>query len=201
VRVATAAELDEALGALGVATGPVLVIVGGADGLRADDVTEELTAALGSFLQRGAVAVIDGGTDSGVMRMTGSLHGDAAAWPLVGVAAQGTVTLDGTDAGDGRAPLEPRHTGFLLVPGDAWGDESRWISAAADALAAGSASATLLINGGPVSEQDVRHSVEAGRPVFALRGTGRLADAIEATAMVHPILLDALLDKLGEVFG
>ena len=88
----------------------------------------------------GAVA-IDGGTWSGVMRLLGEARSDAGAgFPLVGVAAVGTVTLPGGQPPqDDAAPLDPDHSHFVLVPGDDWGAESSWIARVATALAGDSA--------------------------------------------------------------
>ena len=41
---------------------------------------------------------------------------------------------------------------------------------------------TLVVNGGEIAYADIEHSLEAGRPVIVLAGTGRTADAIAAAA-------------------
>jgi hypothetical protein len=38
----------------------------------------------------------------------------------------------------------------------------------------------LVINGGEITYMDVRHSIDAGRGVVVVSGTGRTADAIAA---------------------
>jgi hypothetical protein len=40
--------------------------------------------------------------------------------------------------------------------------------------------ATLLVNGGEIAYSDLRHSIEAHRPVIVVSGSGRTADAIAA---------------------
>jgi hypothetical protein len=82
----------------------------------------------------------------------------------------------------GAAPLDPYHTQVILVPGDTWGDESPWLSRVAAAIASGWPSVTLVVNGGEITYGDIEHSLEAGRPVIVLAGTGRTADAIAAAA-------------------
>ena len=85
------------------------------------------------------------------MRLLGEAH--AAAAPdtsLVGVAAARTVVIPGTPPhGDDAAPLEPHHTHFVLVPGDDWGAEARWIADVATSLAGGTPSVTV-VGCGPV---------------------------------------------------
>lgn len=185
-RVAQLAELPSALQALGIRTGrPVLVVVGGAGGMTPDlqaSVTEVMRHLLLTMERRDG-AVVDGGTDSGVMRVLGlSRHATGACLPLIGVAAEGTVILPGKPAPRDAAPLEPHHTHMILVPGDSWGDESPWLSSVATSIAQDQPSMTMVINGGQITYDDINHSLEAGRPVVVVAGTGRAADAIAAAA-------------------
>ena len=131
--------------------------------------------------QRAAVGV-DGGTLSEVMRLFGEAYSAlAATFPLVGVAAVGTVQLPGEQPHqDDAAVLEPHHTHFVLVPGDDWGAESPWIARTATILAGDAPSITVLINGGQIAYSDVERSVQAGREVLVIDGSGRTADVIAA---------------------
>lgn len=163
---------------------PVLVSIGGAGGMT--DAPLGLMRVLlrdhifPLLFALGAV-VVDGGTDSGVMRVMGRAKHDAAVdVPLIGVAAVGTVRVPGHVSVDDTAEIEPHHTIALVVPGNDWGDESPWISAVAAAIANGAPSATLLVNGGEIAYLDVRHSVDADRPVVVVASTGRTADALAA---------------------
>jgi SLOG in TRPM, prokaryote len=124
--------------------------------------------------------VVDGGTDAGVMRLMGRARAETgAAFPLVGVAAAGTISLPGVPPPrPDAAPLEPNHTHFVLVPGSTWGDEARWLARVASALAAGAPSVTVLVDGGETAWEDAAVSVEAGRPVIAVSGSGRAADTL-----------------------
>ena len=78
---------------------PVLLMVGGAGGM--DEAARQTLAvvlrdAVVPSVQRHGAVVVDGGTDSGVMRMLG--HERAArggGFALVGVAAAGTVRVPG----------------------------------------------------------------------------------------------------------
>jgi SLOG in TRPM, prokaryote len=129
------------------------------------------------------VTIVDGGTDAGVMRVMGQARDAAgASFPLVGVAAEGTVMVPGTRPASGAAALEPHHTQVILVPGDDWGDESPWLSRVAEAIADGQPELTLVVNGGQITYDDIEHSLAAGRPVIILAGTGRTADTIAAAA-------------------
>jgi hypothetical protein len=184
VRVSEANELNSALAALGLhPPRPAVVVVGGAGGFDEADM-DRLRALFVSGIvpvmeKFGAVGV-DGGTLAGVMRLFGEARA-AVGIPLVGVVAAGTVQLPGTQPPQqGAAELEPHHTHFVIVPGDQWGAESPWIAQAATVLADGAPSITVLINGGEIAYADVERSVQAGRSVVAVAGSGRTADEFAA---------------------
>jgi hypothetical protein len=170
---------------------PVVAIVGGAGGL------DEQTAArlestfvhvLAPLIADVSGVAVDGGTDSGVMRLLGAARaGGGYDFPLVGVAAEGTVVQPGrppprADA----APLDANHSHFILVPGSEWGDESVWLARTATDIAGGVASVTVLINGGAVALHDAESSIAAGRPVLVVDGTGRTADRVAAAMRNEP---------------
>ena len=185
VRIHTVEELPAALELAGLTPElRVVVIVGGAAGMGQQDqrtVGDLLRDVVIPVIERQAAIVVDGGTDSGVMRLIGRARSAAGArFPLVGVAAAGTVVISG-DSGPtspDAAPLEPHHTLFLLVPGTEWGDEAQWISNVASVVSGSHPSVTVLINGGQVAYADAEGSLALGRPVVVLAGTGRTADAI-----------------------
>jgi hypothetical protein len=190
VRVADPSQLPAALAALGLhPPRPVVVVVGGAGRLEATDMerlrpvfVEGLVPVLGPL-----GAVVDGGTRSGVMRLVGEARSAVGMpFPLVGVVAEGTVELAGR-RGDHQhsADLEPNHSHFILVPGDEWGAETPWITATASSLAAGAGSVTLLVNGGEVAYTDAQASVDVGRTVVAVAGSGRAADELAAAVAGH----------------
>jgi len=163
---------------------PVLVLVGGANSLDADvagRVFAMFRESLVPLIERLGAAIVDGGTDSGVMALIGRARADTgASFPLIGVAARGTVRLpDDPPLGDhGSTRLDPCHTRFLLVPGDRWGDESPWLVATASALAQDAPSGTLSIGGGRVTKLDLKQSLQAGRPILLLAGSGGATDAL-----------------------
>jgi hypothetical protein len=164
---------------------PVVVLVGGADGLddaqlaRLRPLFEEGLAPLADAL---GACVIDGGTDTGVMGLIGQARAKLGAdFPLIGVSASGTVAEAGsTTTADDARPLEPNHTHVVLVPGSRWGEESPWLAAVASQLAGDAPSVTVVINGGEVTFDDAARSVEAGRPVLVVAGSGRTADTMAA---------------------
>jgi hypothetical protein len=184
---------------------PVAVLVGGAGGMGAAE-RQRSRALIGGvlvpFAQAHGVCIVDGGTDAGVMSIAGAARAACGAHgPHVGVAAAGTVVLPGDPAAGsatdptGRAAVEPHHTHLVVVPGERWGDEVPWLSAVASALAGGCPSVTVLANGGDIAYADVRASLDAGRPVLVLAGTGRTADDLAGGGeQADPVATDPLVE-------
>jgi len=172
-------ELQEAWRLLGLREQPVIVIVGGAGGMTEEDVARVqvfFEKHLMPLARQKNAAIIDGGTNSGVMAAIGlarKLTGEGG--PLIGVAARDIEKLE--------TMLEPNHTHFILCPGSNWGDESEWIAAAASALSASQPSVTIMINGGKIAWDDARLNIQYGRPVLIAEGSGRTADVIATTSL------------------
>jgi hypothetical protein len=187
VRVPDMAAVSAALRALGLdSPSPVLVLVGGAGGVGEEDqarLRPLFEAGLAPLAEARGAAVVDGGTDAGVMRLMGQARAEiGASFPLVGVAPAARVEIPDAPSWPDAVPLEPRHTHVVLVPAATWDDGARWLARAAEALAGGSRSVTVLVNGGEVTWEDAAQSIRAGRPVVAVGGTGRVADALAAAA-------------------
>jgi len=166
---------------------PTLVLVGGAKGISAEAMIQlrslfcEVIAPLAEGM---GLAVVDGGTDAGVMQLMGQArHQIRGAFPLVGVAVKATVILPDLPPAEDAAPLEPHHSHFALVPGAIWGDEAPWIAKFASALAGSCPSLTVLVNGGEISWQDVDNSLREKRPVLVIGGSGRTADDLAAAIL------------------
>lgn len=123
VRVDTQAALGPALSAVGLECGPVLVVVGGASGLTGD--AEKLVrttvheVVLPVAIGHGAT-IVDGGTDSGVMRILGAAHRAAdARSPLVGVAVRRLVRFPDQDSAAPSDNSALAGRGAMRLPGDA----------------------------------------------------------------------------------
>jgi hypothetical protein len=178
-----AAALAEA--GLEVGRRPVVVLVGGANGLAMDDPVAWAALfrdGLVAGLVRAGACLVDGGTDAGVLALAGRARAAAASdYPAVGVAAEGTIRWpERASPLDDAAEIGPEHTHVVAVPGRKWGTEPPWISLVATALAGAARSLTVVINGGPITLDDIGRSLAAGRRVLVVAGTGRLADALAA---------------------
>lgn len=183
-------DLFPALSRLGIdPPRPSIVLVGGANGLdeRQQQSLEPLfTNALALQADVFGAALIDGGTDSGVMRFIGKARFQTQArFPLIGVLPAGKVALPSTPPPPKPAQLESHHTHFIFVPGTHWGDESFWIAEIASVLTQAMPSVTVLINGGTVAWQDVSASISHGRQVIVINGSGRVADTLAAALSGH----------------
>lgn len=192
IQIHSFSELSGALHNLGLSDKlPTLVLVGGASGISEADMNRLqrlFVEDIAPTAQELGVAVVDGGTDAGIMRLIGQARTQiGATFPLIGVAAYGTVILpDAPLPSSDAAPLESNHTHFVLVPGCNWGDESPWLARLASVISEGCSSVTLVINGGEITLQDVSQSLQADRPVIALDGSGRTADKLAAALRGEP---------------
>jgi hypothetical protein len=225
VEVTDVEDLPSAVGILGLQPPrPTVVVVGGAGGLDEADIDRLrpiFASGIVPELERHRAAVVDGGTLAGVMRLCGETRASlAASFPLVGVVAAGTVELPGRPAPPDGAALEPHHSHFLIVPGNTWGAEAPWIAQTASILAGTSPSVTVLVNGGQIAYDDVERSVQAGRRVVVVAGSGRTADALAgavdgaqsddraqalaASGLISSVSVDqpaSLADILGAILG
>lgn len=194
LRVITRDDLAFAFKLLGVRIScPAVVLVGGAKGLEAhhEAMIQNLLHAVAQIAESLQAAILDGGTQSGLIALMGKAYAASALrFPLIGVAVERMVRWPGHDNAQARANLEPHHTHFILTPGSAWGDESQWLAACARELAHTRPSLTLLLNGGEISRRDVNLSLQAQRPVLVVAGTGRLADELaesDSSPLVHAL--------------
>jgi hypothetical protein len=190
VDVERAEELPAAVADLGFeAAQPVVVVVGGAAGLD-DSQAQSLESLAVAVVEAAAVsraAIVDGGTDSGIMRLVGLARAKTGgSIPLVGVVVRALAGLPGVPLHGDMAPLEPRHAQFVLVPGSMWGEEARWIARVAGLVSDGRPSVTVLVNGGEIAYVDAAESVRAGRRVLTVAGTGRTADVLVEALAGHP---------------
>lgn len=173
VQLEAPTEIGDALRALGLAEPrPVLALIGGAGRATDTEATsiDDLVELVVDSAARLSAAIVDGGTNAGVMRAAGEARVRLASEsPLVGVVPAGLAD---------DHELEPNHTHFLLVPGSDFGAESPWLAQVASEMAGARPSVTVLIGGGEVSWLDLAESVAAGRRILALVGSDRAADEL-----------------------
>jgi hypothetical protein len=170
---------------------PVIVVCGGADTLvdgELDRASAIIEAALASAAEVTGAVLVDGGTAAGVMRLTGQAR---ARWArslpvLVGVAPAGRVTYPGGPAGEG-VPLEENHSHFILADSSEWGGETRLLIAAAEKLAGRGRVVAVLAGGGQETTSEALGAVRRRWPIFAVAGTGGLADSLLHLWTAHRI--------------
>lgn len=206
IRIADAHDLLAIASWLGLQTGRLtFVLVGGAGGMNQEELTRLYPLFLNSLaplFDSCESIVMDGGTDSGIMKLMGKARAECGAtFPLIGIAASGTITLpEAEHATPHAARLDPNHTHFIFVPGTKWGDESLWIDQIARMIANGFQSVTILINGGDIARKDIEFSIAAQRPVVIVAGSGRLADELATSAndslLCNIINLNEASDKI-----
>jgi SLOG in TRPM, prokaryote/SMODS and SLOG-associating 2TM effector domain 1/Protein of unknown function (DUF4231) len=174
----------ELLAELELLTGarPVILVCGGAklDGKEAQRCLEELGPAVSDAAFAASAAVVDGGTDAGVMSIVGRARAaDSKAIPvLVGVAPRRKVLLPG-ERGDGVA-LEPNHTHAVLAPGAEFGAERETLFDITAALAGPHPVAVVLAGGGAQARNEALETARRGWPLLVLAGTGGTADEVAA---------------------
>jgi hypothetical protein len=162
----------------------LIVVFGGAAGL--DDSRKARLAAL--FIDAVApvaaelgALIIDGGTQSGVMAMTGEAVARCAQrCQLLGIAPAGKVTYPGDrDVGIAdSAPLEPNHSHFVLVESDEWGGETGTMLDIAGTFK--TPVVAMLVNGGLIAADEALRSVRNGWQLLVVEGSGRFADDLSA---------------------
>ena len=190
-------ELEQGVTRMGLVDRPVIVLIGGHIFPEHANITNQAIEVIAKSAEVRDAAVICGGTDIGVMAAIGKARGrNGYQFPLVGIAPEGSVTWpEGPrnshvlPMGNERHELESHHSHFILVPGNQFGDETKWIVRAASMIAGGRhRSVTVLVNGGKVSKLDVEAGLQADRPLIVLSGTGRLADEIASRPVKNPLI-------------
>ena len=165
----------------------VIVLIGGAGGIGVFDkfAMRKAVRIIAKLAEKTKAIVIDGGTQAGIMSEIGKQRKrNHFSFPLIGVVFDKLLKQE-----EPKKILDANHTHFILIPGDAWGDESSWIAKIATVVTGKEKSITVLINGGKISAQDVNHSKKENRAVFVMRGTGRLADSITLTYKLTPVYI------------
>lgn len=166
---------------------PVIILIGGASAMSATHLQQTfaiIQEGIAPFAEAHHCTVVDGGTEAGVMQMIGRARlNKGFRFPLIGASPLGKIRYPGWDNPASEAQLQGGHTHFVLVKGEAWGDESQTLINLARAIA-GVGNAPImgvLINGGSIAEKEVylaSASNEPKVPMFILDGSGRAADSI-----------------------
>lgn len=177
------ADLERELA--GFVPGRSLLLIGGADFSAVDDTLVRgirgFLAVLAGHCQRSGTAVVDGGTDAGVMRWFADARAAMeGSFPLVGVTPR--FAFDRPTRTGRPIAVAPGHSIVLAVPGEQFGDERSWLFEAADYLGAGVPAPTVLVNGGELSAMEARERLAAGYGVLVVQGSGRAADELAAGA-------------------
>jgi SLOG in TRPM, prokaryote/SMODS and SLOG-associating 2TM effector domain 1/Protein of unknown function (DUF4231) len=163
----------------------LIIVIGGAN-----ELDDSLKARLKFLCNLGIAlvaaeseaAIIDGGTQAGIMEMIGQAVAERGHQSiLLGVAPSGTVTYPGGPV-DGSlsesAPLDPNHSHFVLVEGSNWGDETNTMYTLADELGKKIPVITILVDGGEIAKHEAWQTVQRRWPLIVIKGSGRTADAI-----------------------
>jgi hypothetical protein len=160
----------------------LFMVIGGAEGI--DD---PFKARLKQLCSRGiarvaaetGAAIIDGGTEAGIMQMMGQAVADRGRHsPLLGVAPARQVTYPGKSAENSLTPLDPNHSHFVLSEGNEWGDETNMMYMLASALGQHVPVVVILANGGSIAKREALCSVQHQWPIIVIQGSGRTADEI-----------------------
>lgn len=190
-------EIPEVLKELGIPhPKTVIVLVGGAGGIEWLDKfpMRKAVGIVARLAEETRSVVVDGGTQAGIMTEIGRQRKrNKFSFPLIGVVFDSLLMKENP-----QDILDSNHTGFFMVPGDNWGDESSWISRIATSISGNEKSITILINGGEISQHDVQYSMLENRPAFIMRGTGRLADEITLTKNIVAVDISKKPDEILE---
>lgn len=183
------AHPEQIAAALGLKPGGRAIAVMGGAALMTDDSTRTIRSGLEDglvqFAEDHGVALVDGGTASGVMELLGIARARRGlSFPLVGVTVAASVTWPGHESAPEAVPLDPYHSHFVLTGGDGFGDESDLLAGMTLVLAAGGQALGLIINGGAIVRREA-HARATGplkMPLLVLDDSGRFADELAEAA-------------------
>jgi len=181
----TAADLVRALGLS--AGSPVILVIGGAGGLD-DAMIPPLVRLFERGLLRAASAaeatILDGGTDSGVIRAVGQAKAATGlSAHLVGVAPALKVTYPSDDRPTkGTTDLEPNHDGVILARAADYGGETPLLFEVLDVLMASQPAVAVVANGGDVTLAELILAAKRRIPIVAISGSGGKADELLSAA-------------------
>jgi hypothetical protein len=175
-------EAEVRLVQLGVRRSGAVLVVSGTTAELEPKIAESLLPMLASAVAVAAehnVAIVTGGTDSGVFHLLGLALSSAPQRPrtVVGVAPDGLISTR-PEPVEGLVPVAPQLSVLVRVPGESWGDETAVLSHVVARLSGRSPVVVLLAGGGDVSRRELIEHLASGRSAVVIAGTGRLADAV-----------------------
>jgi hypothetical protein len=183
VRIFDHAEAAAILSALSLGSPQALVVIsGGAGGMSQDEIRRVRPLFVDGLVRLAAqehIAIFDGGTQAGVMALTGegaARYGLTA--PLIGVCPAAKVTWPSNPNPKAEVELEPNHSHFVLTEGEEFGSESETIYLMVETLGRQIPSLALIVNGGPIVYKEALTNVAQGREMIVFKGSGRAADVI-----------------------
>ncbi len=179
----------------------VILIVGGAAEMREDvfgHLVPLFTLSIAALAASLGALIIDGGTQSGVMALTGqgvaaqpnqpTLLGIAPAHNVVypgktmdtinTISALSTLSTIDTINTNELSQLDPNHTHFVLVDSNRWGGETETMYELARHFSQQNPSVAVVANGGGIAKRELLYNVRQQRPVIIIEGSGRLADEV-----------------------
>jgi hypothetical protein len=169
---------------------PTLFVSGGATDMSEQDrqaLQAMFTGVVAPFAESAGLAVIDGGTSSGVMGMIGQARLNGGyTFLLIGAAPVGLIAYPGYDNPRREGELDSGHSHFALVDADRWGDETGAYMGMCRALAGEGTHPTvgIIVNGGKITQKEAHLATCVYHfPVLVLAGSGRFADELAAAVM------------------
>ncbi|HEX9132427.1 MAG TPA: hypothetical protein VF844_09040 [Ktedonobacteraceae bacterium] len=163
----------------------LIMIVGGAARMNErnhPDLMRLFTDGIAHIASTLNALVIDGGTQSGVMKLMGQGVAKQQRRPvLLGISPAGKVTYPGQTGhrvGSEEVPLDPNHSHFVLVETNEWGGETETMYELAKVFSESGPSVAILIDGGAIAKNEVLYNVRQRRPIIVIEGSGRFADEI-----------------------
>ncbi len=170
---------------------PVFMLAAGADknALSTEQQTRirtMLNLGIARLARRLGAAIIDGGSQSGIIRMMGEALASEndnetillGVAPVEKMSYRGKPIAPRTTLQEQITELEPNHTHFVLPEEGAWGDETPLMYELGQYLGRGMPIITLLINGGEITQSEIRQAVRNRWPVIIFEGSGRFADRL-----------------------
>jgi hypothetical protein len=191
VRTPASVDIQPVITALNLpASRALLILNGGTAGLEADVRArlEQLLAAVAGVVIEEGITLLTGGTNEGIFSLLGAALANSGALraPCIGVSVAGRAGLE---------RLEPHHSHFVLVEGDAWGEETPVMYDLAAAISRTCPSLAIFAGGGEITINEMRYNVLQKRELILIAGSKRSTDAVIAAHAGD----DAVEDRLKQI--